>query len=123
MPAQALLLDFNGTISNDEQLLYEVYAEIVAERGVALSREAYVANLAGQSDQEVFARLLGDAEVAWAVDERVRRYTERTSDGRTISGEARAAVALPPCASRSRSSRAPGGASSSRCFAPPGSTR
>ena len=94
MPVQAMLLDFNGTISDDEELLYEVYAEIAAEAGIALTREAYVGTLAGESDEEVFSRLLRSGDVDWAVRERVRRYTERAAGGRTIPAQARAAVEL-----------------------------
>lgn len=94
MSAKALLLDFNGTISDDEGLLHEVYAEIVAEHGVALTREAYVTVLAGRSDEDIFGLLLESGDVARAIDERVRRYAERVADGLTISAEARAAVAL-----------------------------
>ena len=37
----ALFFDFNGTLSDDEEIFYAVYAEMLAARGVELSRQRY----------------------------------------------------------------------------------
>lgn len=82
---RAFLLDFNGTLSDDEGLLYELYAEIAAEAGRPLDEESYRELLAGQTDEEILATWLGDRpDIPEMVRERVRRYVERASDGRTI---------------------------------------
>ena len=47
---EAILFDLNGTICDDEELLYEIYAAMFASRGIRLSRSDYVENLAGLSD-------------------------------------------------------------------------
>jgi beta-phosphoglucomutase-like phosphatase (HAD superfamily) len=54
--AGALLLDFNGTLSNDEDVLYDVYAAMLARRGRPLSRTEYYERLAGRSDEESSGR-------------------------------------------------------------------
>ncbi len=46
----ALVLDFNGTISDDEQLLEELYRALFAEIGLDLSGERYQREFAGLSD-------------------------------------------------------------------------
>jgi beta-phosphoglucomutase len=56
----ALLFDFNGTLSDDEPILCEIWQEIFAERGRPLAREEYFARLAGLSDPEIAAAWLGD---------------------------------------------------------------
>lgn len=79
------IFDFNGTITDDEGLLYDIYAELFLERyGVALDRDIYFAELAGLSEPGVVAKVaplygldLDPAERAGLLAERVRRYTER----------------------------------------------
>ncbi len=90
---RAVVFDFNGTLSDDEPILCEIWQEIAAEHGRPLSREEYFGRLAGLSDPEIGARLLGPgADVPAAVDEQVRRYRERVADGSTVGPEMRAAV-------------------------------
>jgi HAD superfamily hydrolase (TIGR01509 family) len=92
---KALLLDFNGTLSNDEGLLYEIYAAMFSARGRPLDRATYVASLAGRSDDEIFHSWLGSgADVTALTAERVDRYVDAVSDGGTISEPTRAAVAF-----------------------------
>jgi beta-phosphoglucomutase len=92
----AVLLDFNGTLSDDEGLLFSVYAEMFHEMGHALTEEDYRLRLAGLSDAAMAAAILGEGHrgIADFVAERVRRYRERAGDGSTIGPEARAAVGL-----------------------------
>ena len=91
MRPAALLLDFNGTLSDDEHIQYEIYREIFAEVGKPLDETSYFAQLAGLSDPEIVRTWLGE-ERPDLVAERVRRYQERAADGSTIGREARDAV-------------------------------
>jgi beta-phosphoglucomutase len=92
---RALLFDFNGTLSDDEPVLCEIWQEIFAEQGKPLTREEYFAHLAGLSDPEIAEAWLGDDPklVEAVMVERVRRYRERVGDGSTITPSAREAVA------------------------------
>ncbi len=56
MPAPAaFVLDFNGTISDDEPLLEEIYRALFAGIGLDLSPARYHAELAGLSDPAIIA--------------------------------------------------------------------
>jgi beta-phosphoglucomutase len=92
---RALLLDFNGTLSHDEHLLYEIYAGLFAEQGRPLSPEQYERELAGLAEHELIRRWLGDRDdLAALVAERVQRYCTLAGDGSTIAPAAREAVRL-----------------------------
>jgi beta-phosphoglucomutase-like phosphatase (HAD superfamily) len=91
MPTRAIVFDFNGTLSDDEPLLYEVYAELFAEHGRPLSEQAYLDELAGNTEEEIIRRWLGRADED-VVAKRIARYVQRTSDGTTVDDDARAAV-------------------------------
>jgi HAD superfamily hydrolase (TIGR01509 family) len=86
-----LLFDFNGTLSDDEHIQFEIYREIFGEAGKPLTEGEYFARLAGLSDPEIVRTWLGEARLE-LVAERVRRYQERAADGTTIGPEARGAV-------------------------------
>jgi beta-phosphoglucomutase len=81
-----VIFDFNGTLSDDEPILYRIYAELFAEHGRPLSERDYYDRLAGHSDPEIIRRWLGDdhPEVERLVAERVDRYRAAVSDGSTI---------------------------------------
>jgi HAD superfamily hydrolase (TIGR01509 family) len=91
-----VLFDLNGVISDDEQLLYEILAELVAAHGAQLTSERYFSELVGVSDREVLALLLGSAHPALdeLLRERVARYRERAGDGSTVPEDVREAVRL-----------------------------
>jgi HAD superfamily hydrolase (TIGR01509 family) len=88
------MLDFNGTLSDDEPLLYAILAELFAEQGRPLSEDVYFERLAGLSDPEIVRTWLGEDHPA--VDavlvERIARYQAEVADGSTISPAAREAV-------------------------------
>jgi len=88
---RAIVFDFNGTLSDDEPLLYEVYAELFAERGRPLTEQQYLDELAGNTEDEISRRWLGRVDEA-LIAERIRRYVARTADGSTIDDDVRAAV-------------------------------
>jgi beta-phosphoglucomutase len=89
---RALLLDFNGTLSDDEPLLCEIFMELFAEVGKPLTEAQYYAELAGLSDPEVVAKWLGEPRPD-LVARKIERYRE-LADGSTIDWEAREAVIL-----------------------------
>jgi beta-phosphoglucomutase len=87
---EALLLDFNGTLSEDEPLLCRIFQELFEEAGRPVSEEEYYERLAGFSDEEIIRMWLGRDDPAL-----LRRKTERyreLADGSTVSEDARAAV-------------------------------
>ena len=48
---QALMFDFNGTLSHDEPLLCAIYQELFARHGRPLTEEQYYTHLAGLSEE------------------------------------------------------------------------
>jgi beta-phosphoglucomutase len=79
---QAVVFDFNGTLSDDEPVLARVYQELIPD----LTVDEYYARYAGHTDEYIFD---GDERL---IAERVRRYVELCSDGSTVDEDARAAV-------------------------------
>ena len=59
MPVRAIAFDFNGTLSDDEPVLCEIFVELFAEHGKPLSAQEYFDHLAGYSDPEIVHRWLG----------------------------------------------------------------
>ncbi|MDX6471046.1 MAG: beta-phosphoglucomutase [Gaiellaceae bacterium] len=94
MPFRAIVFDFNGTLSDDEPLLCDIFVEMFADRGRPLSAQEYYDHLAGLSDPEIVLTWLGRdyPDVDGAVQERVQRYREAVSDGSTVHDYVREAV-------------------------------
>jgi beta-phosphoglucomutase len=94
MPASAVVFDFNGTLSQDEPILCEIFQELFAEQGKPLSAQQYYDELAGLSDPEIVRTWLGREHpaVETVIQERIARYRARVADGSTIPEEVRAAV-------------------------------
>lgn len=94
MPAAALIFDFNGTLSDDEPVLCEIFMHLFAEHGRPMSAQEYFDRLAGLSDPEIATTWLGEdhPDVQLVVDERVRRYRAAASDGSTVHEHVREAV-------------------------------
>jgi beta-phosphoglucomutase len=88
---QAVVFDFNGTLSDDEPVLARVYEELFTELGHPLTAAQYYEHLAGHTDEEMFVRWLGHSSDE-LIRERVRRYNELVSDGSTVHEDVRAAV-------------------------------
>lgn len=84
---RAAIFDFNGTITDDEDLQYEIYAGTFADlHGVVLERATYYDELAGRSDPAIVSAVaerasldLTPAERKRLLAERVRRYAERVA--------------------------------------------
>jgi beta-phosphoglucomutase len=94
MRARAAVFDFNGTLSQDEPLLCEIFMELFAEHGRPLSAQEYFDKLAGLSDPEIVRIWLGPDHPAVddVLEERVRRYRLAVADGSTVPEEIRQAV-------------------------------
>jgi beta-phosphoglucomutase len=93
MACRAVTFDFNGTLSDDEEILFGVYAALFAEHGRPLARDEYYARLAGLSEHEIVRAWLGDRDDLDAiVRERIDRYRAAVTDGTTVAETMRAAV-------------------------------
>jgi HAD superfamily hydrolase (TIGR01509 family) len=88
---QAVVFDFNGTLSDDEPLLARVYQEQFAELGRPITEAEYFEQLAGHTDEEMFTRWFGRADPA-QIEDRIVRYNRLAADGSTVDDEMRAAV-------------------------------
>ena len=87
---RALLLDFNGTLSDDEPVLCRIFQELFAEEGRPLTEAEYYDRLAGFSDREIVRMWLGRDDPA-LVERKIERYRQ-LADGSTVDKEARTAV-------------------------------
>ena len=94
LPVRALLFDFNGTLSDDEEIQCEIYRELFAERNRPLTREQYYEQLAGLSDPEIVQRWLGKEHPALksVLHQRVTLFARRVADGSTVRAHVREAV-------------------------------
>jgi HAD superfamily hydrolase (TIGR01509 family) len=91
---RAVVFDFNGTLSLDEPILFEIFKGLFAEHGKPLSAQEYFDELAGLSDPEIVRTWLGRDHPAVddVIAERIRRYRAAVADGSTVPEETRAAV-------------------------------
>lgn len=94
MPVSAVVLDFNGTLSDDEPVLCEIFMHLFAEHGRPMSAQEYFDQLAGLSDPEIVTTWLGEdhPDVREVIGERVRRYRAAAADGSTVHEHVREAV-------------------------------
>ena len=94
MAPRAAVFDFNGTLSDDEPLLYSIYAEMFAANDRPLTQRQYIDELAGNSEEEIIGRWLGHdrPDLHELVAERIDRYRVAASDGATVYPEVRDAV-------------------------------
>jgi beta-phosphoglucomutase len=90
----AVVFDFNGTLSDDEPVLCEIFMHLFAEHGRPMSAQEYFDELAGMSDPEIVKTWLGEEhpDVQAVIDERGRRYRAAAADGSTIHEHVREAV-------------------------------
>ena len=94
MSVAAIVFDFNGTLSDDEPVLCEIFMHLFAEHGRPMSAQEYFDRLAGLSDPEIVTTWLGEEhpDVRAVIAERERRYRAAASDGSTIHEHVREAV-------------------------------
>src|SRR5918912_801812 len=95
MRARAVVFDFNGTLSNDEPVLCEIFMELFAEHGKPMSAQEYFDELCGLSDPEIVRTWLGadHPDVDAVIRERIERYRAAVADGSTVEPWTREAVA------------------------------
>ncbi|HEY4412981.1 MAG TPA: HAD hydrolase-like protein, partial [Gaiellaceae bacterium] len=91
---KGIVFDFNGTLSDDEPILCEIFRELFEEHGRPLSAQEYYDELAGLSDPEIVMTWLGrdHPDVDAVVAERVERYRAAVSDGSSVHEHVREAV-------------------------------
>jgi beta-phosphoglucomutase len=94
-----VIFDFNGTISDDEPILEEIYLRMFAEEGQAIDREDYYRHFAGFSDREIIERALAssgrpvDADHVQALLRRkIDLYTTKAAEQSPIALDAAAFV-------------------------------
>jgi beta-phosphoglucomutase len=89
-----MVFDFNGTLSDDEPILCEIFVRLFAEHGKPMSAQEYFDRLAGLSDPEIVRAWLGDdhPDVEAVLAERTDLYREAVVDGSTVHEHVREAV-------------------------------
>ena len=92
--AEALVFDFNGTLSDDEPLLLSIYQQLFARHGRPLPEDAYYDDLAGKSEETIIGTWLGvdGPLLAMLVQERIDAYTALAASGSTVTSPVREAV-------------------------------
>jgi beta-phosphoglucomutase len=92
--ARAVIFDFNGTLSNDEPILCDIFRRLFAAHGRPLSAEEYFDGLAGLSDPEIVRTWLGPDHPAVddVIAERIALYRAAVSDGSSVADPVREAV-------------------------------
>src|SRR5437762_10604351 len=90
----AILFDFNGTLSDDEPLVCRIFVELFAELGRPLAPDEYFARFVGRTDDEIVRGWLGPdfPDVGAVLEERVERYIAVAADGSTVAVPVRQAV-------------------------------
>ena len=94
MSFRAVIFDFNGTLSDDEPILCEIFMHLFAEHGKPMSAQEYFDRLVGLSDPEIVRAWLGDdhPDVEAVIEERTRRYRYAVADGSSVHEHVREAV-------------------------------
>jgi beta-phosphoglucomutase len=94
LAVQAVIFDFNGTLSHDEPILCEIFCDLFAEYGRPLSAQEYFDELAGLSDPEIVRTWLGreHPNVDEVIERRSARYRELVADGSTVPEAVRDAL-------------------------------
>jgi HAD superfamily hydrolase (TIGR01509 family) len=94
MGPRAFVFDFNGTLSDDEPILCEIFMHLFAGHGKPLSAQEYFDKLAGLSDPEIVRTWLGrnHPDVDAVIAERIERYRAAVSDGSSVPQHVREAV-------------------------------
>jgi beta-phosphoglucomutase len=90
----AIVFDFNGTLSDDEPVLCDIFMHLFAEHGKPMSAQEYFDRLAGLSDPEIVRTWLGEdhPDVQSVIDERVELYRAAVADGSSVHEHVREAV-------------------------------
>jgi beta-phosphoglucomutase len=68
MPLRAVVFDFDGVLANSEPLHLRAYQQVLAERGVVLTRAEYYDRYLGYDDVGAFRAIGSDHGHRWSVD-------------------------------------------------------
>ena len=97
----AVVFDFNGTLSDDEHILFDIFSELFRDHlGWAMTAEDYRAELLGHSDREIIERAVArhgrgtDEEVSELLRLRQGVYKQRVADHNPIGAGAAQLVKL-----------------------------
>jgi len=97
----AVVFDFNGTLSDDEHILFDIFSELFrVHLGWTMTPEDYRAELLGRSDREIIERAVArhgrgtDEEVAELLRLRQGVYKQRVADQNPIGDAAAQMVKL-----------------------------
>ncbi len=86
----AVIFDFNGTLSDDEPILFRIFSELFDEHlDWAMTQDDYNRHLLGHSDREIVEKALeitgtGGRDVEDLLELRKRRYRELVADDNPI---------------------------------------
>lgn len=85
---RAVIFDFNGVLVDDESVHFELFREVLAEEGVAITEHDYHERYLGYDDRGCFAAALGDvgqvfdgARLDDLIARKARRYVEVAEEG------------------------------------------
>jgi HAD superfamily hydrolase (TIGR01509 family) len=81
---RAVIFDFNGTISDDEPVLDELFRAMAAGLGAPLTSADYYRDLAGLSDPEIVDRILARSGVTPTAAERERLLRDKVARYKAI---------------------------------------
>jgi beta-phosphoglucomutase len=89
-----MIFDFNGTLSDDEPILCEIFIRLFAEHGKPLSAQEYFDELAGLSDPEIVRTWLGrdHPDVDAVIGERDERNRAAAAGGSPVQDNTREPV-------------------------------
>jgi beta-phosphoglucomutase len=94
--APAVVFDFNGTLSDDEHILFDIFSELfLAHLGWAMTAQDYRDELLGRSDREIVERAVArhgrrtEGEVAELLRLRQGVYKQKVADHNPIGPSAR----------------------------------
>jgi beta-phosphoglucomutase len=93
----AIIFDFNGTLSDDEPILFQIFGELFGEHlDWAMTADDYDRHLLGHSDREIVEKALQITGIDTPVDPllelRKRRYRELVAHHNPITAETAALV-------------------------------
>ena len=94
---QAVIFDFNGVLVDDEVVHFDLFREVLAQEGVAITDRDYHERYLGYDDRGCFAAVLGDAGQAF---DRDRLDALDCAEGSSICRSRRAGAAVLPFRSR-----------------------
>ena len=77
---KAVIFDFNGVLVDDEAVHFELFREVLAEEGIAITQQDYHERYLGYDDRGCFAAVLKDHDKVCnnaSLDELIHRKAER----------------------------------------------